>query len=71
MAMKDWIIKLEGFLKLNDRDILRDAGKVSAQVAKSYAEKEFDKFRRREDRKIESDFDRMVKQLPPPKKDKS
>ena len=70
MTMRDWITKLEGFLTLNDREILRDAGKVSAQLAKSHAEQEFDKFRHREDRELESDFDRMVKRLPPPKKDK-
>jgi len=70
MTMQDWIVKLEGFLKLNDREILRDAGKVSAQLAKSHAEQEFDKYRRREDRELESDFDRMVKRFPPPEKDK-
>ena len=37
MTMQDWIIKLEGFLTLNDRDILYDAGKVSAQVAKAHS----------------------------------
>lgn len=67
MTMQDWITKLEGFLTLNDREILLNAGKVSAQLAKTYAEEEYDKFHRREDRALESDFDRMVKQLPPPK----
>jgi len=41
MTMQDWITKLEGFLTLNDRDILHDAGKVSALVAKAHAEQEF------------------------------
>ena len=68
MTMKDWITKLEGFLTLNDREILRDAGKVSAQIAKTHAEHEFAKFRVVDDRKYESDFDRMVK-LVPGKKD--
>lgn len=68
MTMKDWITKLEGFLTLNDREILRDAGKVSAQIAKSHAEQEFAKFRVIDDRKYESDFDRIVK-LVPSKKD--
>ena len=67
MTMQDWITKLEGFLTLNDREILQNAGKVSAQLAKTYAEEEYDKFHSREDRELESDFDRMVKQLPPPK----
>lgn len=69
MTMKDWITKLEGFLTLNDREILQDAGKVSAQIAKSHAEQEFAKFRVIDDRKYESDFDRIVK-LVPSKKDR-
>lgn len=64
MTMQDWITKLEGFLTLNDRDILHDAGKVSAQVAKAHAEQEFAKFRVIDDRKYESDFDRLVKLVP-------
>jgi hypothetical protein len=63
MTMQDWIDKLEGFLTLNDRDILQGAGKVSAELAKFHAEQEFDKFRVLDDRHFESDFDRMVKQL--------
>ena len=64
MTMRDWITKLEGFLTLNDREILQGAGKVSAQLAKAHAEQEFDKFRVLDDQHFESDFDRMVKQLP-------
>jgi len=64
MTMVDWITKLEGFLNLNDREILQGAGKVSAQLAKAHAEHEFDKFRVLDDQHFESDFDRMVKQLP-------
>jgi len=66
MAMQDWITKLEGFLTLNDREILTHAGKISADVAKSHAEREFTEFRREEDGLMESDFDRAIKQLPPP-----
>ena len=66
MTMQDWITKLEGFLTLNDRDILTHAGKVSAEAAKSHAEAEFVGFRKREDHLLESDFDRAVKHLPPP-----
>lgn len=44
MYMKDWIEKLHGFLKLNDRDILQDAGKISHDMAKELAEREFDKY---------------------------
>jgi len=64
MTMQDWVTKLEGFLTLNDREILRDAGKVSAQIAKAHAELEFVKFRVIDDRNYESDFDRLVKLLP-------
>jgi hypothetical protein len=64
MTMQDWISKLEGFLTLNDREILQGAGKVSAELAKSHAEWEFDKFRVLDDQHFESDFDQMVKQLP-------
>lgn len=67
MTMQDWISKLEGFLTLNDREILLGAGKVSAEMAKAYAEQQFDKFRVLDDQRFESDFDRMVKQLPKPK----
>lgn len=68
MTMQDWITKLEGFLTLNDRDILTHAGKISAEAAKSHAEQEFTEFRREENRLLESDFDRAVKQLQPPHK---
>ena len=64
MTMQDWVSKLEGFLTLNDREILQGAGKVSAELAKAHAEQEFDKFRVLDDQRFESDFDRMVKQLP-------
>ena len=64
MTMGDWIVKLDGFLTLNDRDILRKAGKVSAALGKEHAEREFVEFRRAEDQRLESDFDRAVKRLP-------
>lgn len=44
MSMHDWIKKLDGFLSLNDRDILTHAGKVSHEMAKQLAEQEYDKF---------------------------
>jgi hypothetical protein len=56
---------LSGFLQLWDREILQDAGRVSAELAKAYAESEFEKYRIMQDRLFESDFDRMLKQLPP------
>jgi hypothetical protein len=66
MTMQDWITKLEGFLTLNDREVLQHAGTVSAELAREHAEREFVAFRQEEDRRIESDFDVAVKQLPPP-----
>ncbi len=64
MTVQDWATKLEGFLTLNDREILQGAGKVSAQLAKSHAEGAFAKFRVMDDARFESDFDRMMKKLP-------
>jgi hypothetical protein len=69
MAMQDWITKLEGFLTLNDREILTHAGKISADLAKAHAEREFTEFRQTEDQQLESDFDRAVQQLPPPRQE--
>ncbi len=71
MHMQDWITKLDGFLTLNDREILQGAGRISAQLAKSHAETEFAKFRVIDDARFESDFDRMVKTLPAPKRKKT
>ncbi|MFH1846937.1 MAG: virulence RhuM family protein [Candidatus Omnitrophota bacterium] len=63
MTMEDWEKRLGGFLKLWDREILQDAGKVTAEIAKTYAESEFEKYRIIQDRLFESDFDRMFKQI--------
>lgn len=60
MTMEDWENRLDGFLTLWDRDILKDAGKVSAIMAKTYAETEFEKYRIIQDRLYESDFDRFL-----------
>jgi hypothetical protein len=65
MSMEDWEKRLSGFLQLWDRDILQDAGRVTAELAKAHAESEFEKYRIVQDRLFESDFDRMLKQLPP------
>ena len=63
MTMQDWEERLSGFLKLWDRDILQDAGKVSAEIAQAHAESEFEKYRIVQDRLFESDFDRLLKQI--------
>jgi hypothetical protein len=64
MTMEDWAKKLNAFLKFNERDILDNPGKVTAEVAKAFAESEFEKYRIVQDRLFESDFDRVIKQLP-------
>ncbi len=64
MTMEDWEKRLSGFLQLWDREILQDAGKVSAELAKAHAESEFEKYRIVQDRLFESDFDKMIKELP-------
>ena len=61
MTMEDWEKRLNGFLALWDREVLRDAGKVSAALAKAHAEAEFEKFRITQDRLYESDFDQFLK----------
>ena len=63
MTMADWEERLGGFLKLWDRDVLNDAGKVTAEIAKAHAESEFEKYRIVQDRLFESDFDRVIKQI--------
>ena len=61
MTMKDWASKLNAFLQFNERDILDIPGKVSQEVAKAFAESEFEKYRIVQDRLFESDFDRHIK----------
>ncbi|HKL86254.1 MAG TPA: virulence RhuM family protein [Treponemataceae bacterium] len=63
MTMEDWEKRLSGFLTLWDRDILQDAGRVTAELAKAHAECEFEKYRIVQDRLFESDFDKMLKRL--------
>lgn len=63
MRMRDWVEKLDAFLKFNERDILQDNGKVSHEVAVTLAEKEFEKYRVEQDKNYISDFDRLTKKL--------
>jgi len=62
MTMQDWKEKLDVFLKFNNKEILENPWKVSAEIAKSFAESEFEKYRIVQDRLFESDFDRLVKE---------
>ncbi|MEA2012254.1 MAG: virulence RhuM family protein [Verrucomicrobiota bacterium] len=63
MTMADWENRLGGFLKLWDREILQNAGKVTAEIAKAHAVSEFEQYRIIQDRLFESDFDRDMKKL--------
>ena len=63
MRMKDWVMKLNAFLKFNERDILADAGKVSHEVAEALALEEYEKYRVIQDKNYISDFDKEVKKL--------
>ena len=71
MYMKDWIVKLDDYLRLSDRDILTHAGTVSHEEAIRKAELEFEKYRQQQLAKpsqVEKDFEKAVKKLPKPKK---
>ena len=59
MTMQDWETRLNRFIEATDREVLQDAGKVTAEIAKAHAESEFEKYRIVQDRLFESDFDRV------------
>ena len=63
MTMEDWKSKLDAFLRFNDADILENKGKVTATIAKEFAESEFEKYRVIQDSLYQSDFDRLVKSI--------
>jgi len=71
MTMQNWIEKLNGFLQLNDRNILTHAGKISHELAAAHAEQEYEKFNKKriaEKDKTNSDFDKTIKKLEAAKK---
>lgn len=63
MTMEDWASKLNAFLQFNEYEILNHAGKVTAEIAKAFAESEFEKYRVIQDCLFESDFDKFAKGL--------
>ena len=63
MTMQDWAERIDKFLLADDRDLLENAGKISMEIAKGYAETEYEKYRIIQDRLFESDFDKMVLQV--------
>jgi len=60
MTMEDWAKRLDLFLEYDDREVLKDAGKISAEIAKDRAESEFEKYRIVQDRLFQSDFDKLI-----------
>ena len=60
MTMADWASKLDAFLQFNDAEILQDKGKVTAAIAKAFAESEFEQYRIIQDQLYQSDFDRLI-----------
>lgn len=63
MTMKDWADKLNAFLQFNQKDILQNSGKVTAIIAKEFAEQEYEKYKPIQDKLFESDFDREINKL--------
>lgn len=60
MTMNDWESRLNRFIEATDRNVLKDAGKVTAEIARAHAESEFEKYRIVQDRLFESDFDKLI-----------
>ncbi len=69
MTMEDWESRLNKFIEATDREILQNAGKVTAEIAKAHSESEFEKYRIIQDRLFESDFDKIIKNELPPKRE--
>lgn len=63
MNMHDWITRLDAFLQFNEKEILTNSGKVTAEIARAFAESEFEKYRVIQDKSFESDFDKEVKKI--------
>lgn len=60
MTMQDWSLRLNRFLEFNEHEILHDTGRVTHEIAKAFAESEFEKYRIVQDRMFESDFDHFL-----------
>ncbi|MDP2337922.1 MAG: virulence RhuM family protein [Bacteroidota bacterium] len=63
MHMKDWITKLHGFLTLNEKEILMDAGKVSAQLAKEHVHREYEKFKKMIEDSVQDEFEKAIRRI--------
>lgn len=60
MTMADWAKRLDIFLSADEREVLQDAGRISAEIAREHAESEFEKYRVIQDRLFRSDFDNFT-----------
>lgn len=63
MTMEDWAKQFEGILRLSQKEILTNAGTISAEIAKQHAESEFEKYRVKQDRLFKSDFDKFMLEI--------
>ncbi|MCL2502030.1 MAG: virulence RhuM family protein, partial [Bacteroidales bacterium] len=61
MYMNDWALRLDAFLQFNEEAIMNDGGKISHEVARTLAEREYDKFHIKQLQNYESDFDKLLK----------
>jgi len=62
MTMEDWATRIDKFLLADDRDVLKDAGKISHEIACDKALTEFEKYRVKQDKLYKSDFDRLLEE---------
>jgi hypothetical protein len=62
MTMEDWAKRLDAFLEFDEREILKNAGKISQEIAKNHAESEFEKYRIVQDELFKSDFDKIIEE---------
>lgn len=63
MRMADWVARLDAFLKFNEYEVLTNAGRISAEVAKRLADQQYETFRVQQDHDFESDFDREIRRI--------
>ena len=63
MTMEDWAKRLDLFLMADDREVLQNVGKITAEIAKAKAETDFEKYRVVQDRLFMSDFDKYMLEL--------
>ena len=62
MYMQDWVARLDAFLQFNEEEVLHHKGKVTAAIAKAFAESEFEKYRIIQDKLYKSDFDKLLEE---------